>query len=115
MRNKILIASTLRNKKENATQADKTLLEADPNYANVEHSRAIKKACADAAKRMEDLLFYSAVEFKKGDWIVKIRWYMSCPSMTNRHGDRFYKKGDLQWIGCASIVRSVKSKDVIMR
>ena len=57
MRNKILIASTLRNKKENATQADKTLLEADPNYANVEHSRAIKKACADAAKRMEDLLF----------------------------------------------------------
>ena len=57
MRNKILIASTLRNNKEHATQADKTLLEADPNYANVEHSRAIKKACADAAKRMEDLLF----------------------------------------------------------
>ena len=57
LRNKILIASTLRNKKENATQADKTLLEADPNYAIVEHSRAIKKACADAAKRMEDLLF----------------------------------------------------------
>ena len=35
--------------------------------------------------------------------------------MTNRCGDRFYKKGDLQWIGCTSIVRTVKSKDVIMR
>ena len=35
--------------------------------------------------------------------------------MTNRRGDRFYKKGDFQWIGCASIVRTIKSKDVIMR
>ena len=30
---------------------------------------------------------YSAVEFKKGDWIVKIRWYVFCPSMTNRCDD----------------------------
>ena len=31
---------------------------------------------------------YSAVEFKKGEWIVKIRWYVFCPSVTNWHGDR---------------------------
>ena len=69
----------------------------------------------ERAKKIDKDEIYSAVEFKKGDWIVKIRWYIFCPSMTNRRGDRFYKKGDLQWIGCASIVRSVKSKDVIMR
>ena len=69
----------------------------------------------ERAKKIDKDAIYSAVEFKKGDWIVKIRWYVFCPSMTNRRGNRFYKKGDLQWIGCASIVRSVKSKDVIMR
>ena len=59
--------------------------------------------------------FYSAVEFNKGDWIVKIRWYVICPSKTNRRGDRFYKRGDSQWIGCASIVRTIKPNDVVMR
>ena len=39
---------------------------------------------------------YSAVEFKKGEWIVKIRWYAFCPSMANRRGDRFCKKGGVQ-------------------
>ena len=67
------------------------------------------------AKKTDKAGFYSAVEFKKGDWIVKIRWYEFCPSMTNRRGDRFYKRGDSQWIGCASIVRTIKSNDVVMR
>ena len=69
----------------------------------------------ERVKNIDKDEIYSAVEFNKGDWIVKIRWYVFCPSMTNRRGDRFYKKGDLQWIGCASIVRAVKSKDVILR
>ena len=54
------------------------------------------------------------MEFKKGDWIVKIRWYELCPLKTNMRGDRFYRRGDSQWIGCASIVRTIKPKDVVM-
>ena len=67
------------------------------------------------AKKTDKAGFYSAVEFKKGDWIVKIRWYKFCPSMTNRRGDRIYKRGDSQWTGCASIVGTIKSNDVVMR
>ena len=54
------------------------------------------------------------MEFKKGDWIVKIRWYGLCPSETNMRGDRFYKKGNLQWIGCAPIVRTIEQKDMVI-
>ena len=67
------------------------------------------------AKKIDKAGFYSAVEFKKGDWIVKIRWYVIYFSMANRRGDRFYKRGNLQYIGCAFIVRTIKSKDMVMR
>ena len=66
------------------------------------------------AKKIDKAGFYSAVEFKKGDWIVKIRWYELCPLKTNMRGDRFYRRGDSQWIGCASIVRTIEPKDVVM-
>ena len=46
----------------------------------------------ERAKKIDKDEIYSAVEFKTGDWIVKFRWYVFCPSMTNRRGDRFYKK-----------------------
>ena len=68
----------------------------------------------EKAKKIEETGFYSAVNFKKGDWIVKIRWYELCPLKTNMRGDRFYRRGDSQWIGCASIVRTIKPKDVVM-
>ena len=61
---------------------------------------------------------YSAVEFKQGDWIVKFdgKYFSLDDQQAWRVAIlRFYKKGELQWIGCASIVRTVKSKDVIMR
>ena len=58
---------------------------------------------------------YSAVKFKKGDWIVKICWYVFCPSKQNRTGDRFYKMGYAQFIACGSIVRAIKPKDVVLR
>ena len=47
------------------------------------------------AKKIDKYGFYNAVKFKKGDWIVKIRWYVMCPSVTNRRDNRFHKKGDL--------------------
>ena len=46
----------------------------------------------ERAKKIDKDEIYRAVEFKTGDWIVKFRWYVFCPSMTNRRGDRFYKK-----------------------
>ena len=69
----------------------------------------------EKAKKLKEGGFYSAEKYKKGDWIVKIRWYVFCPSKTNRRGDRFYKKGYSQWIDCGSIVKEVASKHVKMR
>ena len=39
---------------------------------------------------------------------------MFCPLKTNRNDDRFYKKGDSQHIGCGSIMRTIKPKDIPM-
>ena len=52
----------------------------------------------EKAKKINKDEIYGAVESKKGDWIVKIRWYVFCLSMANRNrsGDRFCKKGGLQ-------------------
>ena len=45
---------------------------------------------------------YSAVLYKKNDWITSIRWYEFVPSKRDDSGDRFYKKGifamDSLWI-----------------
>ena len=53
---------------------------------------------------------YSAVPFKKNDWIVYVCWYEFVPTKKNRNGDRFYKKGFSQWIPCGSIIRSLSQK-----
>ena len=69
----------------------------------------------EKAIKLSEAGVYSAVNFKKGDWIVKICWYVFCPSKQNRTGDRFYKKGYSQFIACGSIVRAIKPKDVFLR
>ena len=66
------------------------------------------------AKKIDKAQFYSTHEFRKGDWIVKIRWYVFCPLKTNRHDNRFYKKVDSHYIGCGSIMRTLKPNDVPM-
>ena len=51
---------------------------------------------------------YSAVLYKKNDWITSIRWYEFVPSKRDDSGDRFYKKGYSQWIPCGSIIRNLE-------
>ena len=66
------------------------------------------------ATKIDKAGFYSTQEFKKGDCIVKIRWYVFCPLKTNRNDDRFYKKRDSQYICCRSNMRTIKPNDVPM-
>ena len=66
-------------------------------------------------KKIDEAGVYSAVQYKKGDWIVKISWYEFSPYKTNRVEDRFYKNGESQWIPCGSIVRSIKPSEVAIR
>lgn len=60
------------------------------------------------ALQLNEAGMYSAVAFKKNDWIVSVRWYLFAPSKTNKKGDRFYKKGYSGWIPCNSIIRCLK-------
>ncbi len=48
---------------------------------------------------------FCAVPFKKNDWIVLVQWYNFAKK--NPGGDRFYKKGEAQWIPCGSILRTL--------
>ena len=56
---------------------------------------------------MDEAGVYSAVPFKKNDWIVSVRWYNFVPSKQNNAGDRFYSRGSEQWIPCNSIIESL--------
>ena len=62
----------------------------------------------EGAKQLEESETYSAVKFKKNDWIISVQWYNFEPSKKNRRGDRFYTRGDEQWIPCGSIIRTLK-------
>ena len=68
----------------------------------------------EKAIKLEESGTYSAIPFKKNDWIVSAQWYEFVSTMDNRRGDRFYKKGFAQWIPCGSIIRSLK-EPVVMR
>ena len=57
---------------------------------------------------------YSAVPYKKGDWIVSVCWYEFVSSKQNRVKDRFYKKGFSQWIPCGSIIRTL-TQSIVLR
>lgn len=57
------------------------------------------------AVKLDEAGVYSAVPFRKNDWIVYVRWYNFVPSKQNAGGDRFYSKGSVQWIPCNSIIR----------
>jgi hypothetical protein len=61
----------------------------------------------EKAVKLEEAGTYSAVPFKKNDWIVFERWYEFVSTKKNRRGDRFYKKGFAQWIPCGSIIRTL--------
>ena len=61
----------------------------------------------EKAVKLEEAGTYSAVQFKKNDWIVFVQWYEFVSTKKNRRGDRFYKKGFSQWIPCGSIIRSL--------
>lgn len=61
----------------------------------------------EKAVQLDEGGVYSAVQFKKNDWIVSVCWYVFVSSKTNRLGDRFYTKGFSQWIPCGSIIRSL--------
>ena len=61
----------------------------------------------EKAVKLEEAGVYSAVQFKKNDWIVFVRWYEFVATKQNRRGDRFYKKGFAQWIPCGSIIRTL--------
>ena len=50
---------------------------------------------------------YSAVPFRKNEWIVSVCWYDFSPSQRNEREDRFYIKGFSQWIPCGSTIRSI--------
>jgi len=58
----------------------------------------------EKAKQLEEEGTYSAVLFKKNDWIIFVRWYIFVSSKTNRLGDGFYTKDFAQWIPCGSII-----------
>ena len=49
----------------------------------------------EIALRLGEAGTYSAVPFKKNDWIVYVCWYEFVPTKNDRNGDRFYKKGFL--------------------
>ena len=59
------------------------------------------------AIKLDEAGVYSAVPFKKNDWIVYVRWYNFVPSKQNNAGDRFYSRGSEQWIPCNSIIESL--------
>ena len=63
----------------------------------------------EKAKKLDEGGTYSAVPYRKNDWIVFVRWYTFVPSKRNRAGDRFYTGGFSQWIPCASIIRSIRT------
>ena len=67
----------------------------------------------EKAIKLEESGTYSAIPFKKNDWIVSVQWYEFVSTMNNRRGDRFYKKGFAQWIPCGSIVHSLKESVVM--
>ena len=67
----------------------------------------------EKAIKLEEGGTYSAVLYRKNDWIVSVQWYVFIPTKTNRRGDRFYKKGFAQWIPCGSIIRSLKDQVVL--
>ncbi len=46
----------------------------------------------EKAVKLEEAGTYSAVQFKKNDWIIFVRWYEFVSTKKNRRGDRFYKK-----------------------
>ena len=60
-----------------------------------------------AVKQLDEDGVYSAVTFRKNDWIVSVCWYNYVESKTNRMGDRFYTRGFSQWIPCGSIIRTL--------
>ena len=62
----------------------------------------------EKAIKLEADGLYSAVPYKKNDWIIFVRWFNFVPSYKNRRGDRGYSKGSAQWIPCGSIIRSIK-------
>ena len=62
------------------------------------------------ALQLDEAGTYTAVLYKKNDWIVSVCWYAFAPTKTNRNGDRFYKKGFSQWIPCNSIIRCIKER-----
>ena len=68
----------------------------------------------EKAKQLSEAGTYSAVHFKKNDWIVFVRWFIFVPSKTNRRNDRFYSKGYPQWIPCGSIIQTIE-QPVTMR
>ena len=59
------------------------------------------------AMKLEEDGTYSAVPYRRNDWIAFVRWYNFVPSKSNRMGDRFYRKGFAQWIPCGSAIRSL--------
>jgi hypothetical protein len=61
----------------------------------------------ERAKKLDEAGTYSAVQYRKGDWIVFARWYVFEPGKSNEEGDRFYSKGLAQWIPCGSIIRTI--------
>ena len=62
------------------------------------------------AKTLDEAGMYSAQPYQKNDWIVYVRWYIFSPNKTNNGGDRFYSRGDAQWIPCNSIIRNLKEQ-----
>ena len=69
----------------------------------------------EKAQKIDKDEFYSAVELKRVTGLFKFDGMYFVPQWPMDVAIRFCKKGGLQSIGCASIVRTVKSKDVIMR
>mmetsp|Transcript_37338 Transcript_37338/g.67147 ORF Transcript_37338/g.67147 Transcript_37338/m.67147 type:complete len:148 (+) Transcript_37338:840-1283(+) len=76
---------------------EKRLLNADEEYfvAKIE----------EEAVQLNEAGTYSAVAFKKNDWIVSLCWYVFAPTKRNENGGRFYRRGFSQWIPCNSIIR----------
>jgi len=62
------------------------------------------------AAKLDEAGMYSAQPYQKNDWIVYVRWYIFSPNKTNNGGDRFYSRGDVQWIPCNSIIRNLKEQ-----
>ena len=61
----------------------------------------------EKAMKLEDDGVYSAVSFRKNDWIVYVCWCIFNSNKMNESGDRFYSKGFGQWIPCGSIIRTI--------